>query len=116
MTQHLLLAKKRIIRLASVSLLAATALLVGNSAFAQGQTPPSPPAEATATIGGKAITIKYGAPSVKGRKIFGEGGRISTDKNFPVWRAGANSATALHTEGDFQIGGINVHQIYQLLV
>ena len=28
---------------------------------------PSPAAEASATIGGKAVTIKYSAPSVRGR-------------------------------------------------
>src|ERR1035438_5807971 len=33
--------------------------------------PASPAAETPATLGGKAITIKYSAPSVKGRKIFG---------------------------------------------
>jgi hypothetical protein len=108
MTQHLLLAKKRMTNLASVAIFAAATLLGSNSVLAQGQAPPSPPSEATATIDGKAVTVKYSAPSVKGRKIFGEGGRISTDKNFPIWRAGANSATALHTEGDLEIGGIKV--------
>jgi hypothetical protein len=29
----------------------------------------SPPAKASATIAGKPITIKYGAPSVRGRQI-----------------------------------------------
>src|ERR1035441_7733925 len=33
--------------------------------------PASPAMETSATLGGKAITIKYSAPSVKGRKIFG---------------------------------------------
>jgi hypothetical protein len=68
----------------------------------------SPPATASATIGGKKITIDYCAPSVHGRKIFGDGGRISQDPNYPVWRAGANSATALHTDADLNIGGLNV--------
>jgi hypothetical protein len=68
----------------------------------------SPPATASATIGGKKITIDYCAPSVLGRKIFGDGGRISQDPNYPVWRAGANSATAFHTDADLSIGGLSV--------
>jgi hypothetical protein len=69
---------------------------------------PSPPAETSVTIGGKAITIKYSAPSLRGRQMFGEGGRISKDPNYPVWRAGANSATALHTEANLDINGLKV--------
>ena len=68
----------------------------------------SPKAEASTTINGKKITIKYSAPSVRGRKIFGDGGVISKDPTYPVWRAGANSATTLITEGDLDIGGLKV--------
>jgi hypothetical protein len=68
----------------------------------------SPPAEATVTIAGKTITIKYAAPSVRGRQIWGEGGLISKDSTWPVWRAGANSATALHTDADLQFKGLDV--------
>ena len=69
---------------------------------------PSPPAETSASIGGKTLRIKYAAPSVKGRKIFGDGGLISKDPHYPVWRAGANEATAFHTDADLQIGGMPV--------
>jgi hypothetical protein len=69
---------------------------------------PSPAQTASATIGGKAVTIKYSAPSVKGRKIFGEGGLVAKDPGAPVWRAGANAATALHLDGDVTIGGLAV--------
>jgi hypothetical protein len=68
----------------------------------------SPPAETTVAIGGKNITIKYGAPSVRGRQIFGDGGLVSHDPHYPVWRAGANSATALHTDADLDIQGLKV--------
>jgi hypothetical protein len=77
-------------------------------AIGQKKAPASPDMTATASIGGKAITIKYAAPSVKGRQIFGDGGLISHDPNYPVWRAGANSATALHTEGNLDISGLKV--------
>ncbi len=68
----------------------------------------SPAREAKGVIGGKTLTIKYGAPSVRGRQIFGDGGRISSDPNYPVWRAGADSATAFHTDADLDIGGLTV--------
>ena len=68
----------------------------------------SPPAQAAVTVAGKTISIKYSAPSVRGRKIFGDGGRLSSDPNYPVWRAGANSATTLHTDADLQIAGMAV--------
>src|ERR1700686_882371 len=68
----------------------------------------SPKAEASTTINGKKITIKYSAPSVRGRKIFGDGGIISKDPNYPVWRAGANSATTLTTDADLDLNGLKV--------
>ena len=68
----------------------------------------SPPAETSVTIDGKTLTIKYASPSLRGRQMFGEGGRISKDPTYPVWRAGANSATSLHTDGDLNINGLEV--------
>ncbi len=68
----------------------------------------SPPAETSVTIGGKTLSIKYCAPSVHNRKIFGPGGKISQDGTYPVWRAGANSATSFHTDADLDIGGLSV--------
>lgn len=68
----------------------------------------SPGAEASATIAGKSITIKYSSPSVRGRHIFGDGGVISKDSTYPVWRAGANAATILQTAVNLDIGGLNV--------
>jgi hypothetical protein len=69
---------------------------------------PSPAATASVTISGKAISIKYSAPSVRGRQIFGEGGQVSKDGTYPVWRAGANAATALHTDANLDIAGLQV--------
>jgi hypothetical protein len=76
------------------------------AAFAQA--PPSPAATASVTINGKAISIKYSAPSVRGRQIFGDGGLVSKDGTYPVWRAGANAATAFHTDADLDIAGLQV--------
>ncbi len=62
------------------------------------------------TINGKTVSINYSAPSVNGRegKLFGKDGRIGQDPNYPVWRGGANAATALHTDADLDIGGLAV--------
>ncbi len=87
----------------SLFLFAATALLSVGLVSAQ-----SPKATESATIGGKSITIKYAAPSVRSRQIFGPGGLISKDPNYPVWRAGANNATALHTDADLDVAGLAV--------
>lgn len=76
---------------------------VGLASAQQKKAPASPPAETSATIGGKAVSIKYSSPSVKGRKIFG--GLVPYGQ---VWRAGANSATSLHTETDLMIGTVSV--------
>jgi hypothetical protein len=68
----------------------------------------SPPARATATIGGKTVTVQYSAPSVRGRKIFGDGGLLSRDPTYPAWRAGANAATLFKTDGPLDVGGLTV--------
>ncbi|HYL35228.1 MAG TPA: DUF2911 domain-containing protein [Bryobacteraceae bacterium] len=88
------------------SLICTSALLFAAS-LAWGQYN-SPPAQTSATIGGKTLSIKYCAPSVHGRKIFGPGGKISEDPTYPVWRAGANEATAFHADADLDIAGLSV--------
>jgi hypothetical protein len=72
--------------------------------------PKSPPATVSATIGGANVTITYSSPRVRGRegKIFSSDGQISHDPHYPVWRAGANSATTLETTGDLTIGDVSV--------
>src|ERR1700678_114250 len=68
----------------------------------------SPPETANGKIGNATLVIKYCAPSVLGRQIFGEGGRVMQDPTAPIWRAGANDATAFHTDADLNIGGLAV--------
>ena len=91
-------------------LLACTGLLIAAATVGAQQPPASPAETASGSIGGKAITITYSAPKVNGRagKLFGPGGRISQDPHYPVWRAGANAATTLKTEGDLKIGSLSV--------
>jgi Protein of unknown function (DUF2911) len=86
-------------------LLAWASLMVAlSSAWAQS----SPPETATGKIGSATLVIKYGAPSVRGRQIFGQGGLVMQDPTAPIWRAGANSATTFHTDADLDIGGLAV--------
>jgi hypothetical protein len=59
-------------------------------------------------LAGKRLSIAYSAPSVRRRKIFGPGGLISRDPTYPVWRAGANSATSFHTDANLDVGGLLV--------
>jgi hypothetical protein len=82
--------------------------LIGAASLAPAQQ--SPGATETATIGGKTITIKYSSPRVRGRegKLFGKDGRIGKDATYPVWRAGANAATAFHTDATLDMGGLTV--------
>jgi hypothetical protein len=82
----------------------AVSIFAAQSAFAQASKPlPSPPAKTDVTLPGATISIDYGAPSVRGRAIFG--GLVPYDK---VWRTGANEATTLKTSGDLKIGDLSV--------
>ncbi len=84
-------------------------IIIGAASLLWAQQPPlSPAAQTSVTIGGKVLTIKYSAPSVRNRQIFGEGGVVSKDRTYPVWRAGANAATSFHTDADLVIKGLAV--------
>ena len=84
-------------------------LAAATTLFAQGN-PASPPEKVSGSVGGKAITITYSSPGVKGRQghIFTKDGLISHNPHYPIWRAGANAATTLETDGDLQIGNLTV--------
>jgi hypothetical protein len=85
--------------LAALALMAATASLVGAQ---------SPSATATGVINGKTLAVRYSAPSVRGRQIFGAGGLLSRDPTYPAWRAGANAATMFTTDADVLVGTLAV--------
>ena len=90
-----------------LSILVAGAFVAAEG-FAQKGPVLSPPETASATVAGASITVKYSAPSVRGRKIFGSGGLVMKDPTAPIWRGGANSATAFHTDADLDVGGLAV--------
>ena len=61
---------------------------------------PSPAVTATGKAGDATVTINYGSPSVKGRKIWGD--LVPFGK---VWRTGANDATTFEIDADVKIEG-----------
>lgn len=63
----------------------------------------SPPRGAQGLTPGK-ITIDYGQPHLRGRKLH-TAGLVPMDS---VWRLGANEATSLATDVDLVIGGLQV--------
>lgn len=73
------------------------------SAQAPKKAPASPHETVTANVGGKTITITYGRPYMKGRKIFG-----GLEPMGKVWRTGADEATTFTTDGDLMLGSLHV--------
>jgi len=63
----------------------------------------SPPAHTETVVGGKHISIRYYAPSMHGRKIFG--GLVPYGE---VWCTGANYSTDVTTESELEIGGLKL--------
>jgi hypothetical protein len=75
-------------------------LIASLAAFLQAQEKRASPHEtAKGTIDGVQISIEYGRPYVKGRKIWGGLNPLGQ-----VWRLGADEATTMTTSGPLQIG------------
>jgi len=85
------------------TVLLSLAVLLSIMAVAQ-QKPLSPRQQSQAKLGnGKTVSVDYGAPSMRGRKIMGQ--LVPYGK---VWRTGANEATKFHTDADLMVGGTKV--------
>ena len=78
----------------------AIALLISTVSFAQKKAPLSPRDSISGVVRGAHISINYGAPSVRNRKIFGELAPYGK-----IWRAGANEATFFTTDKDIMVEG-----------
>ncbi|MFN0084518.1 MAG: DUF2911 domain-containing protein [Blastocatellia bacterium] len=80
--------------------LGALGALVLGAAIVQAQRQRRSPHETVEIdLNGKKVSVTYGRPYAKGRKIFGE--LVPFDK---VWRTGADEATTLKTDADLMIG------------
>jgi len=79
----------------------AAAFLTSSAVMSQDAKPiPSPRDSVSGTAAGAVITINYGSPSVRGRKIWG--GLVPYNT---VWRTGANPATIFETSKTIRVQG-----------
>jgi hypothetical protein len=90
-------------KLIRLSALACLSLLLASAAFSKTQQPASPRKSAEIMLNAKKISVDYGAPSMKGRKIMGQLVPFGQ-----VWRTGANKATHFTTDADLMIGTVAV--------
>jgi hypothetical protein len=80
----------------TTALVGITTLAVAMLAMAE-----TPRGAASATIGGKKVTIDYGRPALKGRNLEDMMKQLPADR---MWRAGDNQVSTLATEGAIQVG------------
>src|SRR5437016_2259216 len=80
-----------------------SALMVAPRLHGQRRNPLSPHESSTATVDGARITITYGRPSMRGRKIYGS--LVPYDR---VWMPGADEATKFQTSVPLQFGNFKL--------
>lgn len=80
---------------------AAAAFALTTVSFAQG----NPRETVSAGIGAKKVSIEYGRPSLKGRKLEDLIAQLPVDR---IWRAGVDEVTTLTTEADLAVAGKRV--------
>ena len=85
--------------------IALAALVVSFAGFSFAQGPAQPRGTASATMGGKKVSIDYGRPALKGRAMAELLKQLPPDK---IWRAGENEVTILASETDLMLGGKKV--------
>lgn len=83
-------------------LAAGVAGLLVSATLASAQGAPPPRDTARAAVGGKQVSVEYGKPALKDRKIDDLLKQLPADR---MWRAGVNQVTTLTAEGDVLVGG-----------
>jgi len=86
----------------AIGILAFTALCVC-AAMAAAQN--NPRGTSKLTLGGKEVSVEYGRPSLKGRKVQEMLGKVPAGK---VWRLGADQSTTFTTATDLVFGDTTV--------
>lgn len=83
-------------------------VVVALGASAQG----NPRGMAKLALNGKEVSVDYGRPSLKGRKVEDLLGQLKAGQ---VWRLGADQSTTFTTSGDLKFGDVTVPKgIYSL--
>ena len=82
----------------------ASLLILALTTLAPAQEPRKSPHESTSIeVAGHKITITYGRPYLRGRKMIGD-----HEPYGKVWRTGADEATTIRTDADLDINGLKV--------
>ena len=89
--------------IAAVGVLATTVVSGFSRTVVEQKPRVSPHESVSGTVGGSTISVTYGRPYMKGRKIFG--GLVPYER---VWCPGADEATVLDSSRDLQIGDLKV--------
>jgi hypothetical protein len=105
MEEHQTKMKRLVCVLVTVAGLISGGLIAQDRPWSRRASTISPEANAKEVFGGKTVSINYSAPSLRDRAIFDI---MKNDRTMPVWRAGAQDATLLHTDADLDVGGIQV--------
>ena len=107
---HNLVSNERKLKMRRKHLAVGVSLVLMVATLAMAQPPPQDKEQASqpsrrpkSPSKGKKITIEYGRPYLKGRKVGQELAPYGK-----VWRTGADEATALTTEVDLNIGGVKM--------
>jgi hypothetical protein len=79
----------------------AAVVVLADGGLAQG----NPRGTAKITVGGKAISVEYGRPSLKGRSVTELLQKLNAGD---VWRLGADKSTTFSTATDLQFGDVTV--------
>lgn len=95
--------KASIERVASLDAAAYAAEFTRRDQGGQGMGALSPRDSVTATVSGANVSLAYGRPAMRGRRIMGQVVPFGQ-----VWRTGANEATAFRTDRDLMMGGTRV--------